>query len=134
MKKKRKNKKKIRHRSRWVKGRDLGFYDPHAGEKPAKVRVTTYFDSDVLRFFKKIALELGEGYQTVINRVLRIIFNNSNKEKDGYTNLIKLISEELVTHPIESAPHSQSELRALGTFNQLYINTPDVSSINTVSH
>ena len=54
-----------------LKRKTTSFYDPLAGDKPAKVRITTFIDSDTLRYLKKEARLHGEGYQTLINRVLR---------------------------------------------------------------
>lgn len=58
-------------RKEWVSVRDTPFYDPRAAAVPGKVRVTMYLDSDVLRHFKTRSAVEREGYQTLINRVLR---------------------------------------------------------------
>ena len=50
---------------------EAGIFDPSADLKISKVRITTYLDSDVLEFIKIQAKKSKEGYQTLLNSILR---------------------------------------------------------------
>jgi len=59
-----------------------------------KTRITIYIDNGILKGFRDIAEEKGQGYQTVINEVLKEYIN---KPKNEITEdvLRKIIREEL---------------------------------------
>ena len=64
--------------SRGIRGR---FY------KSKKVMTTIRLDDDIILFFKKLAGERKEGYQTLVNRVLREYFRSyerGEREKKVY--------------------------------------------------
>lgn len=66
---------KKQKKSEWISSKKSGFYDSNAKEKPAKVRITTHLDSDILQCLKDRAALVGEGYQTLLNKLVRELFN-----------------------------------------------------------
>jgi len=58
--------------------KDTPFFDAEAADKPGKVRITMHLDSDVLEHFKRRGVQLGEGYQTLVNRTLRRVVDIEN--------------------------------------------------------
>lgn len=86
--KKKLQKKKTRVK-KWVSAKESGFYDPLATKKVAKVRVTTFIDSDVLNFLKQNSSLMGEGYQTLMNRVLRENMSKTLKAKNPVEEALK---------------------------------------------
>jgi len=56
-----------------IKGPQLSAEELHQ----AKVRITTYLDSDILSHLKTLAKESGGKYQTTLNQILRDYFSGS---------------------------------------------------------
>ena len=59
-----------------------------------KTRITIYLDDDVLEAFRRRGDELGRGYQTLINEVLRESLVDAPKPVDAKT-LRRIVREEL---------------------------------------
>ncbi len=79
-----------------MSARESGLYDPGAAKAPAKVRITTYIDSDVLEKIKAKATRIGVPYQTLLNSELRqlMISENTTSNVSG-DEIRKIIREEL---------------------------------------
>lgn len=56
---------------KWTSIKSSGLYDSRAFKKAAKVRITTFIDSDVLKRLKELSFEKGEPYQSILNNILR---------------------------------------------------------------
>jgi uncharacterized protein (DUF4415 family) len=63
-----------------------------------KTRITMYLDDDVLEAFRTLSDQVGRGYQTIINQVLREHLNKANSPVDEET-LRRVLREEL--HAVE---------------------------------
>lgn len=83
-----------KNKKKWLSAAEAGLYDPHAGKTPAKVRITTYIDSDVLDELKKKATSLGIPYQTFLNSLLRQSVSPETKSPSS-EEIRKIIREEL---------------------------------------
>ena len=59
-----------------------------------KTRITIYIDDEVLKDFRRKAEEAGQGYQTMINEVLREHLGHSTRPVDEET-LRRVIREEV---------------------------------------
>lgn len=59
-----------------------------------KTRITIYLDDEVLEAFRRKGDELGRGYQTLINEVLRQSLTSSPKPVDAKT-IRRIVREEL---------------------------------------
>lgn len=56
---------------KWRSIKDAGLYDPNARKKSAKVRITTFIDSNILAELKAEARRTKVGYQTILNDLLK---------------------------------------------------------------
>jgi uncharacterized protein (DUF4415 family) len=63
-------------------------------KQKGKTRITIYLDDEIIESFRKIADELGSGYQTMINDALREYLGKSSGPLDEET-LRRVIREEL---------------------------------------
>ena len=83
-----------KNKKKWLSASEAGLHDPNVANTPAKVRITTYIDSDVLEDLKKKALNLGLPYQTLLNLNLRQFISSESKTPSG-EEIRKIIREEL---------------------------------------
>ena len=81
-------------RKKWVSSTEAGFYDPNADTTPAKVRITTYIDSDLLEELKKKAIILSIPYQTLLNSQLRQSISPTSKAPSS-EEIRQIVREEL---------------------------------------
>lgn len=56
---------------KWRSITDAGLYDPDAYKRPAKVRITTFVDHDMLAKLKTMAANENRPYQGLLNDCLR---------------------------------------------------------------
>lgn len=86
-----------RNRKKWVAAASIGLVDPNAVKTPAKVRITTYIDSDILASLKSEAERLRLPYQTLLNSQLRraIEPDSSEKKSPSGEEIRRIIREEL---------------------------------------
>lgn len=60
--------------------------------KKAKIRVTTYFDKDVLEMLRQLANDSGSKYQSILNQVLRdYLFG----KKEGLTARLERLEKQV---------------------------------------
>lgn len=52
--------------------------------REAKSRITIHLDSNIINYFKELAEKTDEGYQTLINRVLRQFVDSQSITDEGY--------------------------------------------------
>jgi len=101
-----KKKSKKRKNKKWQNIKKTKYFDPGVFQKVAKVRITTFVDSDVLNQLKLEASENEEGYQTLLNRIVREYFKGENN-KDAMLQQILVSINDLKAN-VEFQNHSSS--------------------------
>ena len=71
--------------------------------REGKSRITTYIDSDVIKYFKQRAEEEGLGYQTLINNTLRNIVYEKKRETEKAELKEELLEDKQFLRKLKSA-------------------------------